>query len=163
MECGTLTTSELSDGALAAEVTRLAGREREATAQLVAALGEFDARKLYLPAGCSSMFTYCMQVLHLSEHAAYNRIEAARTARRYPVLLQHLAAGNLTLTAVRLLSPHLTVANQQELVAAARHKTKQELEQLVARLRPQPDAPSTIRKLPVAAQKPPVVTESRDP
>src|SRR5512132_724806 len=119
MECLISGSQTLSDEALVSEVSRLAREERQATAQLVAALGEFDARKLYLPAGCSSMFTYCMQVLHLSEHAAYNRIEAARTARRYPVLLQHLAAGNLTLTAVRLLSPHLTVANQQELVAAA--------------------------------------------
>jgi hypothetical protein len=25
-------------------------------------------RQLYLAEGCSSMFTYCVQVLHLSEH-----------------------------------------------------------------------------------------------
>src|SRR5512138_1883424 len=74
-----------SDQALVSEVSRLAGEERRATAQLVAALAEFDARRLYLPAGCSSMFTYCTQVLHLSEHAAYNRhrrpVPAARATR----------------------------------------------------------------------------------
>jgi hypothetical protein len=33
------------------------------------------------------MFTYCTQILHLAEHAAYNRIEAARAARRFPLIL----------------------------------------------------------------------------
>ena len=84
MACLVSTSQTLSDEALVSEVSRLARVERQATAQLVAAIAEFDARRLYLPAGCSSMFTYCTQVLHLSEHAAYNRIEAARAARRYP-------------------------------------------------------------------------------
>ena len=53
----------------------------------LALLAEVDARRLYLGEGCSSLFTYCTQVLHLSEHAAYHRIEAARAARQYPVIL----------------------------------------------------------------------------
>ena len=56
----------LSDGELVAEVTRLAGCERHATAHLIAALAELDTRRLYLGQGCSSMFTYCTQVLHLA-------------------------------------------------------------------------------------------------
>ena len=61
----------LSDGELVAEVKRLARCESHATARLIAALAELDARRLYLGQGCSSMFTYCTQVLHLAEHAAY--------------------------------------------------------------------------------------------
>jgi hypothetical protein len=72
----------LSDSDLLAEVKRLAGSERLAVAKLVSALAEFDARRLYLGQGCSSMFTYCTQVLHPAEHAAFNRIEPARAARR---------------------------------------------------------------------------------
>lgn len=134
------------------EVSRLAREERHATAQLVAALAEFDARRLYLPAGCSSLFTYCTQVLHLSEHAAYNRIEAARAARRYPEVLKRLAAGELTLTAVRLLAPCLTPSNHETVLQSARHKSKREVEHLVATLRPQPDAPTAVRKLPAGPQ-----------
>jgi len=59
----------LSDPDLIAEVTRLAALERKAIAALVSALAELDARPLYLGQGCSSMFTYCTQVLRLSEHA----------------------------------------------------------------------------------------------
>src|SRR5438128_10694673 len=60
--------------------------EREATASVIAHLAELDARRLYLGAGFSSLFTYCCDVLHLSEPAAYNRIEAARAARRFPAI-----------------------------------------------------------------------------
>jgi hypothetical protein len=63
-------------------VKTLAADERQATARLIAGLAELDARRLYLGEGCPSLFAYCTQVLHLSEHAAYGRIEAARTARR---------------------------------------------------------------------------------
>jgi hypothetical protein len=71
---------------------------------LIRSLVEFDARGLYLREGCSSLFTYCTQVLHLSEGSAYNRIETARAARRYPKVLEALELGDLTLTAVRLLA-----------------------------------------------------------
>ena len=138
----------LSDSDLLQEVRRLVGCEREATARLIAALGELDDRRLYLAEGCSSLFTYCTQVLHLSEHEAYGRIEAARAARKWPIVLQLLADGSLHLTGVALLSRHLTTENHRELLAAARHKTKREVEEIVAALRPQPPVPSTIRKLP---------------
>src|SRR5688572_31616355 len=124
--------SVLSDVELLAEVKRLTAIERQATSHLIAALGELDARRLYLSEGCSSLFSYCTQVLHLSEHAAYLRIEAARAARRFTVLLDLLAEGALTLTAIGLLAPHLTVENHQQLLGAARHKTKRDVELLVA-------------------------------
>ena len=74
--------SELTDDQLVAEVKRLAATERRATAVLIRSLMEFDARRLYLREGCSSLFTYCTQVLRLAEGSAYNRIETARAARR---------------------------------------------------------------------------------
>ncbi|MBA3638099.1 MAG: HNH endonuclease [Acidobacteria bacterium] len=143
----------LSDSDLLMDVRRLVSREREATAALIAALGEIDARRLYLAEGCSSLFTYCTQVLHLSEHAAYGRIEAARAARKWPVVLALLVDGSLHLTAVSLLSRHLTADNHPELLAAARHKTKRDVEEIVAALRPLPPVASTIRRLPVQAAR----------
>ncbi len=100
--------ARLSDYALLAQVKHLAQREREVTVALIVHLAEIDERRLYLAEGYPSLFKYCTNVLHLSEHATYNRIEAARAARRFPVLLEHLAAGWLNLFAVRLLAPLLT-------------------------------------------------------
>ena len=150
--------NDFSDRDLLAEVSRLAASEREATAQLVASLAEVDARQLYLSEGCSSLFTYCTQVLHLSEHAAYNRIEAARTARRFPQILERLADGSIHLTAVRLLAPTLTAENHRALLDAARHKSKRDIEHLLAQLKPEPDVAPCIRKLPAPAASP-LVTE----
>ncbi|MDQ3349659.1 MAG: hypothetical protein M3545_17065 [Acidobacteriota bacterium] len=105
--------AHLSNTDLLAETVRLAARERDATAQMIAALAEIDARRLYLGEGCASLFVYCTRVLHLSEHAAYGRIEAARAARRYPLIVERLADGAVTLTTVTLLSAHLTPENRR--------------------------------------------------
>jgi hypothetical protein len=140
--------TRVSDDQLIACVRRHADSERHATVALIASLAEFDARRLYLRQGCSSLFTYCTQVLHLSEHTAYGRIEAARAARRFPILLDLLADGALTLTNVCLLASHLTPDNHHDVLAAARNKSKREVELLAATLRPQPPVPATLRKLP---------------
>ena len=143
------TIENLSDDHLLQHVQQLAADERTATAQLIAALTELDGRRLYLAAGCSSLFTYCTQVLRLSEHAAYGRIEAARAARRYPVVLELLANGEITLTSVTLLAAHLTPDNHREVLEQARRKSRREVERLVATLQPGPAAFSWIRRLPV--------------
>jgi hypothetical protein len=65
-------------------------------------------------------------------------------------VLAYLARGDLHLTAVKLLSPHLTPENHLATLAAATHKSKHELEELIARLHPQPDVPAVVRKLPAA-------------
>ena len=141
-------TEHLSDSEVIAEVSRLAALERKAIAALVSVLAELDARRLYLGQGCSSMFTYCTQVLHLSEHAAYNRIEVARAARRFPIILALLAEGRLHLSALRLLAPHLTESNHKAVLDEATHKSKREVEHIAARLQARPDVASVVRRLP---------------
>jgi 5-methylcytosine-specific restriction endonuclease McrA len=98
----------------------------------------------------------------LSEHAAYGRIEAARLARRCPDLLPLLQDGRVTLTTVCLPAPVLTADNAVILLARAAHKTKREVELLVAKVRPKPDVVTLIRKLPALSHRlnpvsPPVV------
>jgi hypothetical protein len=144
--------SQLSDDALVAAVNSLARCEREATACLLAHLAELDARRLYLAAGFSSLFTYCCTVLHLSEPAAYNRIEAARATRRFPVVLPMLAEGALRLATVRLLAAHLKAENHQ--LAAAAGKSKREVGELLVRYFPRPAVPSSVRRLPAVRALP---------
>jgi hypothetical protein len=155
MANSSIVLERLSDPELLAEVTRLAVSERKATAELVSALGEVDARRLYLGQACSSMFTYCTQVLHFAEHAAFNRIEVARAARRFPIILELLADGRVHLSTVRLLAPHLSEANHEAVLREASHKTKREVEQIVARLLPRANVASSVRKLPSKHNLPP--------
>jgi hypothetical protein len=154
--------ARLSDRELLARVHAASNNERAATATLIALLAELDERRLYLGEGCSSLFTYCTQMLHLSEHAAYNRIETARAARRFPIILDLVAAGSITLTTVRLLAPHLTDANHRDLLERARHKLKRDVEVLVATIRPRADVPSVVRKLPTPAATQSMPESSQD-
>jgi hypothetical protein len=147
--------STLSDEEILAETRRLVANERAATAALLQSLMEVDSRRLYLREGCSSLFTYCTQVLRLAEGAAYNRIEAARAGRRYPIALTALAEGSVTLTTIRLLAPHLTEDNHRALLAQAHHKSKREVELLIAALHPKPPVVTIVRKLPARRVVPP--------
>jgi hypothetical protein len=129
-------------------LARATGDDRRVTTELLALLGEVDARRLYLGEGCSSLFTYCTEVLRFSEHAAYHRIEVARAARAFPMILDLVAEGGVTLTTVALLRPHLTKENHGWLLEAARHKSKRDVEHQVACLAPRPDVAPMIRRLP---------------
>jgi hypothetical protein len=142
-------TAALSDADLLARLTSLASRERETTVELVAHLAELDRRPaLYAARGFGSLFGYCTQALRLSEDAACARIEAARTCRRFPDVLDLLASGALSLTSVRLLGRHLTAENYRSVLARARGRSRREIEALVAELAPQPDTQASIRRLP---------------
>lgn len=142
---------DLTDDELMRVVPDLAGDERVATARLVAHLAELERRKLYVPAGYSSLYTYCRERLGLSEDAAHNRKVVAQVALRHPEVLDRLGDGRLTLTAVRMLAAVLRDDNWQEVFAAAEGKAKRDVEVLVARLAPKPDVPSAVRKLPARA------------
>jgi hypothetical protein len=148
---------KLSDDQLLAETKRLVAAERRATTVLLQSLMEIDVRRLYLREGCASLFTYCTQVLHLAEGAACNRIEAARAARKYPPVLEALATGAITLTAARLLAPHLTEGNHRELLEAASHKSKRDIEVLIAALRPKPPVPTVLRRMPIRVENSPLI------
>jgi hypothetical protein len=144
----------LSDSELVAALKTFTVRERDAIVHVVAHLAELDTRDIHLREGHPSLFVYCRDVLGLSEHEAYNRIEAARAARRFPVILDRLAEGALNLTAVRLLAPHLTPGNHREVLESARGKRKAVVEEIVARLAPRPDVAPVIRKLPTPRPAP---------
>ena len=146
--CMMTLASHMTDKDLTAAVMRLAQNEREATASLIVHLAEFDTRRLYEGAGFSSLFKYCRAVLHLSEGATYLRIESARAARRYAVIVDMLIAGALSPTTARLLSRHLTPENHEALLEDARWKGRRDVEALLARRFPKPDVTASVRKLP---------------
>jgi hypothetical protein len=139
--------THLSDNELVASLKGLLGREREATAQVVAHLAVMDMRDVHLREGYTSLYAYSRAVLGLSEWEAYNRIEVARDALRFPAILDLLAEGSVGLTTVKLLSSHLTPDNHLDVLASARGKSKLEVQEIVARLAPRPDVPCSVRRL----------------
>ena len=143
--------ARLSDEALLARMKVLSCQSREVTVELIAHLVEVARRGIHRAEGPGKLFGYLTAVLHFSEAAAWNRIQAARAVRRFPVVLDLLADGSVNLTTIRLLVPHLTKENHLALLAEATGKGKSDLKKMVARLAPRPDVPATIRKLPAPA------------
>jgi len=56
-------------------------------------------------------------------------------------LFEALADGRLHLTAVNLIGPHLSKPTVDDWIAAATHKTRAEIQALIAIRRPRPDGP----------------------
>jgi hypothetical protein len=140
--------ARLTDDELAARVKSLAVREHATAACVIAHLAEMDTRDIHLRAGYPRLYDYCLKVLHLSEWEAWNRIEAGRVARRFPILFDMLEEGSIHLTGIKLLAPHLTDENHRRVLESARWKSKLAIGEIVARLHPLPDVPTSVVPIP---------------
>jgi len=140
--------ANISERQLLHRFSDLVRQDRRCTVQLLAAIAEIDERKLWSKHACPSMFAFCVERFHMSESMAGKRIWAARTARRFPVILQMVARGELHLSAIVKIARHLTEENHRAVLARARHKSSREIDLLVAEVAPRPDVPSRIRALP---------------
>jgi hypothetical protein len=143
--------SALTDAQLLDSVRGLAGRSRAVTAQIVAHLAEMLRRGVALGEGYGSLHVYCVEALPMSDAEAYLRIGAAYLARRFPVVLEMLADGSTNVSNLKVLSAHLTQENHLAVLEEARGKRKHQVEQIVARLAPRPDVPTSLRKVPKPA------------
>lgn len=155
----------LDDNALISRLRQLVSQERAAVATLLVHLGEVEARGLHLPAGYSSMFEYCVREFGWTRQTTFKRIGAARAARKFPVILAAIADGRLNVSGVILLRSHLTSANAEGLLTAAAHRTKSEIELLLAERFPKRDIPTMIAAAtPTCSANPPLFGgEQRSP
>ena len=127
---------DLSDEDLERRLSELVGEERRCVAAVLAHLIELDTRRIWEVHGYASLFQYCTIKLGYSESAAGKRIYACRAAGRYPVILDWIREGRITLTTVVVLHRHLTDENHIDLLTRAAGKTRVEVETLVAAIDP---------------------------
>ena len=128
-----------SPRALLVELARQAAASFERTAAVLGLLAEVDRTDAWAEAPFGSLFAYCVGALNWSEGEAAKKIQAARAARRFPVLLERVRAGRLHLAGVVLLAPRLTEENARGLIDAACGRSKREIEALLASRFPRPD------------------------
>lgn len=141
----------LTDHELTRALREAIAHDFEHTAELIALIAEYDARRLYRAAACSSMFDYCVRLLGMSNDVAAKRIRVARAARRHPAIVPMLADGRLHVSGVAMLASYLTSANSDELLAAAAGLTKALIERLLAQRYPQADLPALLVAIPSAS------------
>jgi hypothetical protein len=144
----------LSDHLLSRDLATCVGKERASTADVLAHIAEFDARQLYRGAAYPSMTAYCLGELHLSEGATAKRLQAAHVAARFPVVFEMVADGRLHLSAVNLLAPYLGEENVKDLLSAAIHKSKAEIEQMLRERYPKSDVFTLVTPIPAGGPAP---------
>jgi hypothetical protein len=66
-----------------------------------------------------------------------------------------LEEGSIHLTGIKLLAPHLTEENHRSVLQSARWKSKLAIGEIVARLHPLPDVPTSVVPIPEFAVVPP--------
>ncbi|MBK7369293.1 MAG: HNH endonuclease [Candidatus Eisenbacteria bacterium] len=128
--------------------------EHHRVAEGLALLALIDSRRDFRAAGYSCMKTYCEQHLRMTPDRASKRLQAARTAVRFTTIFDFLSDGRLTLGAVVALAPHLKVENSEQLLAAAAHKTRAEILQLVV-ARSTPMVTTTVASAPTVSETSP--------
>ena len=140
----------LTSGAILRSLDEEVAVGRRSTAKVLGLITEVEIRKLFAEAGYSSLWDYCTRRLHLSENEATLRIESSRAARRFPIISELIADCRLHMTGVRLLKPYLTRETANSLLRASIHKSRKEIEQLIADRFPRPDVPTQVVPAPAA-------------
>ena len=82
------------------QLAQLLRRDREALADFVVAIADFDRRKLWSELGFSCLLNFVHKGLGMSRSAAYFRQKTAELLQRYPEILEPLRDGRLCITIV---------------------------------------------------------------
>src|SRR5689334_1691414 len=134
----------LSDDELHVAVRRLTARSNIALADLLAHLGEVEARGIHRNRACASLYTYCVYELRMSEDAAFRRAKAARIIHQHLELRSIVARGEIHLTALLMIAPYLGGERHAEVLARARFRSKREIARLLAEIDPKPEVPARV-------------------
>ena len=126
---------------------RLFRRENDSLSDLLAHLAELDQRELCVALGYSSLFAYCTEAQGFCKSSAGRRIAAARVCREFPEAFARVAQGELHLSVLCALRPHLNAQNAAELFALCSRKSYEQVETLLRkprRLRSRPNPPRAV-------------------
>jgi len=143
----------LGDDELLAALLSLVRRDNELLAELLAHLAELDQRRLYLDLGFPSLHAYCTTALGMCESTALRRITAARVCRKFPDVLSRVAKGELHLSAVCSMSPHLDWNNAPELIGLCTNQSRRKVDEILAARFPRADVREKVRLDPLSSDR----------
>jgi 5-methylcytosine-specific restriction endonuclease McrA len=104
--------------------------------QLIDRLQEVDAQKVYEHLGVTSLFSYCVEILKLSEDRAYALIRVARKAVEVPELKAAVSQGELSVAAAKRIASVITPENKTEWIERAKELKQRELDRAIAEVAP---------------------------
>ena len=132
--------TSFSDDELLHRLSDLLSRSRRDEADLVAHIGEVDARRLYAREAQPSMFSYCTEVLHLSEAEASSGSLWPAPRACIPSSCLTWLKGGCTSRRSRRSRRTSPGENCGALLGRAVHRSKRQIEELVAEIAPRPES-----------------------
>jgi 5-methylcytosine-specific restriction endonuclease McrA len=112
----------------------LSQKHRRVESVLVATLEEIDRLRFFRRLGYSSLFTYAVTALQLSEATAYGFITVARKSREFPELKEGIVNQKLTVSKAARIVASLSAENAGELIEFASTHSSRETDRKVATL-----------------------------
>ncbi|HYG68581.1 MAG TPA: DUF222 domain-containing protein, partial [Anaeromyxobacteraceae bacterium] len=126
-------------------------KEKDAMADFLLALADFDRKRLWRELGHTSLFAFLRRELKLSAGAAQNRKTAVELIQRFPAVEAALRSGDLCLSTINAVAKVLTAENEREVLPRFFGLSYGEAEAVVAELRPAPVIPVRDVVVPVRA------------
>jgi hypothetical protein len=108
---------------------------------------------LYLDLGFPSLHAYCTSALGMCESTAGRRITAARVCRKFPDVLSRVAKGELHLSAVCSMSPHLDWNNAPDLIEVCKNQSRRKVDEILAARFPRADVREKVRLDPLSVDR----------
>ena len=90
----------LSSSELLKQTEALVREEREIGIAILHRLQEISRRRLHCQAGCSSLFTYCVQFLRYPEATAFRLTQAMKAVDAFPEIEARIESGDLSVATV---------------------------------------------------------------
>ena len=137
---------ELSVNQLIEKSHTLVSNERKNTAALIAYLGELRDRPDFLEYGYNSVYKFCVEGLGLEPGQAYLRMQVSGVCKKFPIILEKLALGELSLSGAAKLCPVIKEENLSEILGKCVGKSVREIEEFVVTINQKRLCNSDVRK-----------------
>ena len=134
-----------SDQELIQNLNLCALNEKKYLALFIAYLAEVRKRELHFKLGYKSLMEYCQEVLKLDQGQVWVRSQTAGMALDYPLVLELIAQGELTLTSASLIAPVINQDNADEIFERCRGKSKREVEEVLVCYQPKAELKPSIK------------------
>ncbi len=129
------------------KAVNLSKQYRKCENDLLSALMEVDRARIYEHFALTSTYSYCVQVLQLSEDQSLTLIRVARKARDLPALKAAIEVGKVTLPKAKRICSVLTPDNQTEWIEKAQRLSSRSLEKEVVKQCPREAVPDRVRPM----------------
>ena len=96
------------------EAIRCARTLKRAYGELLKVLIEVERREIFYQFEKTSLYSYCVDILELPKHTAYDFIDVVRTAKTIPALAEAVIEGRTSISKARRVCSVITEKNQKE-------------------------------------------------